>query len=45
MPDAWASLEAQMVKNLPAKQENLVQSLGQKEPLEKDMATHFSMLA
>ena len=36
---------AQMVKNLPAVQENWVQSLGQEEPLEKGMATHSSILA
>ena len=34
-----------MVKNLPAKQEMWVQSLGQEEPLEKEMATHSSILA
>ena len=34
-----------MVKNLPAMQETLVQSLGQKDPLEKGMATHSSILA
>ena len=34
-----------MVKNLPAKQEMQVQSLGQEDPLEKEMATHFSTLA
>jgi len=34
-----------MVKNLPAMQETQVQSLGQKDPLEKGMATHFSILA
>ena len=34
-----------MVKNLPAMQETQVQSLGQKEPLEKEMATHSSILA
>ena len=34
-----------MVKNLPAIQETQVQSLGQKDPLEKGMATHFSILA
>ena len=32
-----------MVKNLPAIQETRVQSLGQKEPLEKGMATHSSV--
>ena len=36
---------AQMVKNLPAMQETLVQSLGQEDPLEKEMATHSSILA
>ena len=34
-----------MVKNLPAMRETQVQSLGQKEPLEKEMATHSSILA
>ena len=34
-----------MVKNLPAMQETWVQSLGQEDPLEKKMATHFSILA
>ena len=33
------------VKNLPAKQETQVQSLGRKDPLEKEMATHCSILA
>ena len=36
---------AQMVKNLPAMQEAQVQSLSQKDPLEKEMATHCSILA
>jgi len=36
---------AQMVKNLPAMQETRVQSLGQDNPLEKEMATHSSILA
>ena len=41
-----ASLVAQTaVKNLPAIQENRVQSLGREDPLEKDMATLFSILA
>ena len=35
---------AQMVKNLPAMQETQVQSLGQEDPLEKEMATHSSIL-
>ena len=34
-----------MVKNPPAKQETWVRSLGQEDPLEKAMATHFSILA
>ena len=34
-----------MVKNLPAIQETWVQSLGQEDPLEKEMATHSSILA
>ena len=39
------SLVAQMVKHLPTMQETQVQSLGQKDPLEKEMATHSSTLA
>ena len=42
---SWASLVAQKVKNLPAMQETWVQSLGCKDPLEKGMATHCSVLA
>ena len=34
-----------MAKNLPAKQEMVVQSLGQEDPLEEEMATHASILA
>ena len=34
-----------MTKNPPAKQETWVQSLCQKDPLEKEMATHASILA
>ena len=41
----WASLVAQMVKNLPAMQDTRIQSLGQEDPLEKGMATHSSVLA
>ena len=41
----WAFLVAQTVKNLPAMQETQVSSLGQEDPLEKGMATHFSTLA
>ena len=33
-----------MVKNLPVMQETWVQSLGQGDPLEKEMATHSSIL-
>ena len=36
---------AQMVKHLPAIRETQVQSLGRKDPLEKEMATHSSTLA
>ena len=39
------SLVAQMVKHLPTMWETQVQSLGQKDPLEKEMATHSSTLA
>ena len=42
---SWASLVAQMVKNPPAMQENWVWALGWKDPLEKSMATHSSVLA
>ena len=35
----------QMVKSLPATQETQVQSLGQEDPLEKEMASHSSILA
>ena len=40
----WASLVAQLVKNLPAVQETWVQSLGREDPLEKGKATHSSIL-
>ena len=40
-----ASLEAQMVKNLPAMQETQLWSHGREDPLEKEMATHSSFLA
>ena len=36
---------AQTVNNLPAMQETWVQSLGREDPLEKEMATHASILA
>ena len=35
---------AKMVKNLPAIKESWVQSLGQEDPLEEEMATHSSIL-
>ena len=41
----FASLVAQMVKNLPTMWETQVQSLGQEDSLEKGMATHSTMLA
>ena len=40
-----ASLVAQFLKSLPAMQETWVQSLGQEDPLEKEMASHSSILA
>ena len=42
---SWASLVAQLVKNLPAVWETWVQSLGCEDPLEKGKATHSSILA
>ena len=44
---SWASLVAQTVKNLPAIAilKTWVQSLGWEDPLEKEMATHSSILA
>ena len=41
----WTSLVAQMVNRLPTMQETRVQSLGQEYLLEKEMATHSSILA
>ena len=41
---SWASLVAQMVKNLPVIWETLVQSLSWEDPLEEGMATHSSIL-
>ena len=40
-----ASLVAQMVKYMPAVQETQIQSLGREDPLEKEMATHSTILA
>ena len=42
---SWASLVAQLVKNLPAMRETWVRSLGWEDPLEKRKATHSSILA
>ena len=42
---SWASLVAQMVKNLPAMRETWIQSLSWEDPLEEGMATHSSVLA
>ena len=41
----WASLVAQTVKHLPAMWETWVRSLDQEDTLEKEMATHSSILA
>ena len=41
----WASLVTQMVKNLPAIQKTWVPSLDQEDTVEKEMATHSSILA
>ena len=42
---SWASLVAQLVKNLPAMWETWVNSPGPEDPLEKGKATHPSILA
>ena len=42
---SWASLVAQLVKNLPAMQETWVRFLGWEDPLENRKATHSSILA
>ena len=41
----WASLVVQMVKKLPVMWETRIQSLSWEDPLEKEMATHSSILA
>ena len=41
----WSLMIAQTVKHLPAIWETQVQSLGQEDPLEKEMAPHSSTLA
>ena len=45
IPDPWASLVFQTVKNQPTMQETQVQSLGREDPLEKEMANHSGILA
>ena len=45
LANEWASLVAQLVKNLPAMRETWVRSLGWEDPLKEDMATHSSILA
>ena len=40
----WASLLAQRLKRVPGMQETWVKSLGQEDPLEKEMATHSVLL-
>ena len=42
---SWASLVAQMVKNVPVMRETWVRSLGLEDPLEKGKATHSRILA
>ena len=42
---SWASLVAQLVKNLPAMRETWIRSLGWEDLLEKGKATHSSILA
>ena len=44
-PIFWASLIAQLVKNLPVMQETWVRFLAWEDPLQKEMATHSSILA
>ena len=41
----WGFPGGPVVKNSPAKQETQIQFLGQEDPLEKEMATHSSILA
>ena len=43
--ESWASLVAQLVKNMPAMLETWVQSLGWEDTLEKGKATHSNILA
>ena len=41
----WTSLVAQTIKRLPTMREAQVRSLGQEDPLEKEMAAHSNTLA
>ena len=41
----WASLVAQIVKDLPAMCETQIRSLDRDDPMEKEMATHSTILA
>ena len=45
MPNMNASFVAQLVKNMPEMREIWVQSLGWEDPLEKEKATHSSIIA
>ena len=45
LPDDWASLGAQLIKNPPAMQETWVQFLGREDPPEKKMTMNSSILA
>ena len=45
LPLGLSSLIAQLVKNLPERQETWVRVLGWEDPLEKEMAIHSSILA
>ena len=42
---SWVSPIAQIVKNLPTMQETWVRPLGWEDPLEEEMATHYTILA
>jgi len=43
--DIWSFPRGSVIKNLSANEETWVQPLGQEDPLEKEMATHCSILA
>ena len=45
LPFSWAPLVAQLVKNPPAMRETWVRFLDREDPLEKETATHSSILA